>query len=189
MVERDPYAPSAATLAGDNADIYFRRSCDILEAEQLNPVVAIEVFTRRRALLCGMREAQALLRQVLGEEAEVWSLDEGDWIEPREVVLRIRAPYRQFGLYETVLLGMLSSETGWATAAAECVAAADGGADHQLWRSAHPSGGQRADGICGHRRGMRWMRHSARGCPRRHRGNRDHAPRSDPVPRRYAQGG
>ena len=86
----------------------------------------MEVFTRRRALLCGMREAQVLLRQVLGEEAEVWSLDEGDWIEPREVVLRIRAPYRQFGLYETALLGMLSSETGWATAAAECVAAADG---------------------------------------------------------------
>ena len=59
MVERDLYAPSAATLAGDNADIYFRRSCDILEAEQLNPVVAMEVFTRRRALLCGMCEAQA----------------------------------------------------------------------------------------------------------------------------------
>jgi len=126
MVERDLYAPSAETLAGDNADIYFRRSSDILAAEQLDPIVAMEVFTRRRALLCGMREAQALLRQVLGEEAEVWSLDEGDWIEPREVVLRIRAPYRQFGLYETALLGMLSSETGWATAAAECVAAADG---------------------------------------------------------------
>ena len=89
MAERDPYAPSAVTLAGDNADIYFRRSCDILATEQLNPVVAMEVFTRRRALLCGLREAQALLRQVLGEEAEVWSLDEGDWIESREVVLRI----------------------------------------------------------------------------------------------------
>ena len=32
MTARDPYAPSAATLAGDNADIYFRRSCDILTA-------------------------------------------------------------------------------------------------------------------------------------------------------------
>lgn len=126
MAERDRYAPSAATLAGDNADIYFRRSCDILAAEQLNPVVAMEVFARQRGLLCGLREAQALLRQVLGPAAEVWSLDEGDWIEPHEVVLRICAPYRQFGLYETALLGMLSSETGWATAAAECVAAADG---------------------------------------------------------------
>ena len=176
MVERDfrlsssrsPYAPSAETLAGDNADIYFRRSCDILEAEQLNPVVAMEVFTRRRALLCGMREAQALLRQVFGEEAEVWSLDEGDWIEPREIVLRIRAPYRQFGLYETALLGMLSSETGWATAAAECVAAADGvpiisfGARH-----IHPEVSARMEyaAIVG---GMRWMCHSTRGCTRRH---------------------
>lgn len=123
-MDRDPHAPGEATLAGHNADIYFRRSCDILAAEGLNPIVAVEVFTRRRSLLCGMREVQALLRQVLGDGAEVWSLDEGAWIEPREVVLRIRAPYRQFGLYETALLGMLSSETGWATAAAECVAAA-----------------------------------------------------------------
>ena len=38
--------------------------------------------------------------------------------------IRARAPYRQFGLYETALLGLLSSETGWATAAADCVAAA-----------------------------------------------------------------
>ena len=126
MLERDRYAPSAATLAGDNADIYFRRSCDILAAEQLNPVVAMEVFARQRGLICGLREAQALLRQVLGPAAEVWSLDEGDWIESHEVALRICAPYRQFGLYETALLGMLSSETGWATAAAECVTAADG---------------------------------------------------------------
>ena len=123
-MNRDRYAPGAPTLSGANADIYFRRSCNILAAEGLDPLVAVEVFTRRRSLLCGMREAQALLRQVLGAQAAAWSLDEGDWIEPREVVLQIRAPYRQFGLYETALLGMLSSETGWATAAAECVAAA-----------------------------------------------------------------
>ncbi len=123
-MDRDRYAPGAPTLSGDHADIYFRRSCDILAAEGLDPLVVVEVFTRRRSLLCGMREVQALLRQVLGEQAAVWSLDEGDWIEPREAVLQIRAPYRQFGLYETALLGMLSSETGWATATAECVAAA-----------------------------------------------------------------
>ena len=120
----DRFAPDQSTLVGDNADIYFHRSCDILAAEGLDPVVAVEIFARRRSILCGMSEAQALLRQVLGTEAEVWSLEEGDWIEPREVVLQIRAPYRQFGLYETALLGLLSSETGWATAAADCVATA-----------------------------------------------------------------
>lgn len=118
------FAPDEATLAGCNADIYFERSRQILAAEDLDPVVVVEFFARQRALLCGMREVQALLRRVLPATAQVWCLDEGTWIEPLEVVLRIRGPYRHFGLYETALLGMLSSETGWATAAAACVASA-----------------------------------------------------------------
>ena len=120
------FAPSAATLEGENADVYFRRTARILDAEGLDPVVAAEVFARRRALLCGMREAQALLREALAGDGEVWSLEEGSWFEPKEVVLRVRARYRRFCLYETALLGMLSSGTGWATAAAACVEAAAG---------------------------------------------------------------
>src|SRR2546428_8976205 len=44
----------------------------------------------------------------------------------KETVLRIRAPYSRFGVYETALLGMLSSCSGWATAAREIVDAAGG---------------------------------------------------------------
>ncbi len=120
----DRFAPSAATLSGHNADVYFQRSRQILEAEGLDPVVAVEFFTRGKAMLCGVREVRSLLERVLPDQAEVWGVAEGTWIEPKEVVLRIRAAYRSFGLYETALLGMLSSQTGWATAAAACVAAA-----------------------------------------------------------------
>ena len=52
------------------------------------------------------------------------TLHDGDVIEPKEVVLRIRARYRRFGLYETAFLGMLAQSTGWATAARTCVDAA-----------------------------------------------------------------
>jgi nicotinate phosphoribosyltransferase len=124
MSNDELFAPGPATLSGHNADIYFLRSQQVLEAEGLDPMVVMEVFARRRALLCGLREVHALLRRALCQKAEVWSLEEGTWIEPGEVVLRIRAPYRRFGLYETALLGMLSSQTGWATAASACVAAA-----------------------------------------------------------------
>jgi nicotinate phosphoribosyltransferase len=55
----------------------------------------------------------------------VEALDDGDAISPKEVVLRITGRYRQFGLYETAILGMLAQSTGWATAARECVLAAD----------------------------------------------------------------
>lgn len=122
------FEPSPATLAGQNADIYFLRSRHVLEAEDRDPQAVIEVFARRRALLCGMREVESLLARALAgvAGAAVERLPEGRWFEPEEVVLRVAGPYRAFGLYETALLGALASETGWATAAAACVAEAGG---------------------------------------------------------------
>ena len=119
------FAPSEATLQGDNADVYFLRTKHILEAEGVNPRVSMEVFTRKHAVLAGMNEVLNLLARVLPPDAEVWALPEGSEIEPREVVLRITGPYQSFAIYETAYLGILAHETGWATAARACVEAAD----------------------------------------------------------------
>ena len=119
------FAPSQATLQGENADVYFLRTKNILQAAGVNPLVTMEVFTRKHAVLAGMNEALHLLSMVLPPTAEVWALEEGMEIEPREVVLRIKAPYQTFAIYETAYLGMLAHETGWATAARACVEAAD----------------------------------------------------------------
>ncbi|NOX62807.1 MAG: nicotinate phosphoribosyltransferase [Chloroflexi bacterium] len=118
------FRPSEATLRGENADVYFHRTLQILRAENLNPVVTMEVFCRKRAVLAGTREVRELLKAVLPSEAEVWGMEEGDIVEPLEVVLRITAPYQSFAVYETAYLGMLAHETGWATAARACVEAA-----------------------------------------------------------------
>jgi len=120
------FEPSEATLTGFNADIYFARTRQVLSAEQIDPTVVVEVFARAPAVLCGMREVHSLLRRVLPKGAEIWSQEEGARMGEREVVLRIRAPYASFCLYETAILGTLASETGWATAAQCCVAAAGG---------------------------------------------------------------
>ncbi|MCX7838158.1 MAG: nicotinate phosphoribosyltransferase [Anaerolineae bacterium] len=112
------------TLRGDNADIYFQRARDILAREGLDPVVTMEIFPGRDGILCGMREALALLARVLPPDAQVWYLDEGAPMNRKEVVLRIRARYSTFGLYETALLGILASHSGWATAARRIVEAA-----------------------------------------------------------------
>ena len=77
-------------------------------------------------MLCGIREAFAHLQAVLPADAEVRALHEGEWMDAREVVLRITAPYSSFGLYETAILGTLAHESGWATGAARCVEAAAG---------------------------------------------------------------
>ena len=120
--------PSSAILSGESADVYFARAEQIMEREGLDPLVTMEVFARQEAVLCGIDEAKVLIAHVLEAapegEAVVEALDDGDRIEPKEVVLRIRARYRRFGLYETAILGMLAQSTGWATAARECVEAA-----------------------------------------------------------------
>ena len=99
------------------SDIYFARTLDTLRAAGRDAVTVMEIFASRAGLLCGMDEVHALLRRVLPSGAEVWSLLEGEPMAAREVVLRIRAPYSAYGLYETAILGILASESGWATAA------------------------------------------------------------------------
>ncbi|MFQ6015680.1 MAG: nicotinate phosphoribosyltransferase [Anaerolineae bacterium] len=113
-------------LADDRADVYFSRTQIVLKKEGLDSVVTMEVFPARRGVLCGMKEVLQLLASVLPETGEVWALEEGEGMEAKEVVLRIRAPYSSFGLYETALLGTLAHESGWATAAREIVQAAGG---------------------------------------------------------------
>lgn len=113
-------------LSGATADVYFLRTQEALQREGINPRVTMEVFSAQGGVLCGVGEALELLRQVLPTGSEVWSLDDGDEIGRKEVVLRIAGPYLSFGLYETAILGYLSHETGWATAARECVRAAQG---------------------------------------------------------------
>jgi nicotinate phosphoribosyltransferase len=118
--------PSHEILSGATADVYFARASNILDREGMDPIVTMEVFCRQEAVLCGINEAKNLIGHVLAHEpdAVVESLDDGDLTAPKEVVLRIRARYRAFGLYETAILGMMAQSTGWATAARECVEAA-----------------------------------------------------------------
>ncbi len=119
-----PILPSV--IRGDTADIYFLRTREVMERAGLNPRSTMELFPARDGLLCGMREAIALLRAVLPPDSEVWGLEEGEWMSRKEVVLRITAPYQSYGIYETALAGYLSQESGWATAAREVVEAAGG---------------------------------------------------------------
>ncbi len=119
-----PFPISDTILSGDSADVYFLRAHDVLERENVNPRATMEVFPRDGGILCGIREALALLCRVLPSDAEVWALDEGQPFDRKEVVLRISGPYLSYGTYETAILGFLGQESAWATAARECVEAA-----------------------------------------------------------------
>ncbi len=115
-------AEHAEIRAGYTTDIYFVKTREILGRLGLadTPVVA-EVFPGRDGVLCGVEESLALLKDL---PVAVWAVDEGEPMAAREVVMRLEGPYDAFGLYETALLGILASSSGWATAARECRQAA-----------------------------------------------------------------
>src|SRR5207237_5716568 len=87
---------------------------------------AMDFFASKAGVLCGVAEAVRLLSGILKEGDEAYAIGEGEPMSAKETVLRVRAPYSRFGVYETALLGMLSSCSGWATAAREIVQAAGG---------------------------------------------------------------
>ena len=122
--ERLHSATHEEILNGLTTDVYFVKARDVLKrAGRLDTPVTAEFFARRSGVFAGLEEMMLLLS---GREVEVEALREGDDFSPREVVARIVGPYGEFGMYETVLLGMLASATSWATAAKECVDAAGG---------------------------------------------------------------
>ena len=112
-------APLPAVLSGDNADVYFLRTQQVLRSDGRNPIVTMEAFCRKEgATLCGIDEVKGLLAVALHDEAAagratVWGLRDGDVIGAKEVVLRIRAPYLSFAHLETAYLGAMAHGTGW----------------------------------------------------------------------------
>ena len=108
--------------AGWTSDIYFIRARDLLGSMGLDrTVVTAEIFASREGLFAGSDEVLHLLRSA---GIEVWSIPEGEAMAAREVVMRLKGPYGDFGVYETPLLGALASASGWATAAQLCKKAA-----------------------------------------------------------------
>lgn len=121
---RLPSATHEEILNGLTTDIYFIRTRDLLDHMGLldTPVVA-EVFARKNGIFAGVDEVQTLLK---GKNVVLDALPEGTPFKPKDTLMRLTGPYGEFGMYETTLLGMLAASTGWATAARECVDAAEG---------------------------------------------------------------
>ncbi len=107
---------------GLTSDIYFVRTRDLLGSLNLaETVVTAEIFTSKDGIMAGMDESLHLLSD---RNLDIWALPEGSEMKSREVVMRIKGRYSDFGVFETPLLGILASSSGWATAARTCKEAA-----------------------------------------------------------------
>ena len=108
--------------AGLTTDIYFIKTMQILKHMGLSKTeVVAEVFPRKAGVICGVEEVLNLLKD---KNVEIYALPEGETFEAKDTVMRIKGPYEEFGIYETVLLGMMAHPSAWATRARECREAA-----------------------------------------------------------------
>ncbi|HHX24748.1 MAG TPA: nicotinate phosphoribosyltransferase, partial [Thermoanaerobacterales bacterium] len=105
-------------LTGLTTDIYFVKTLEILRHMGLSKKeVVAEVFPRRPGVMCGVNEVMNLFKD---KQIEVYAIPEGETFEPKDTVMRIKGVYEEFGIFETVLLGMIAHSSAWATAAREC---------------------------------------------------------------------
>ncbi|PRX28623.1 nicotinate phosphoribosyltransferase [Orenia metallireducens] len=103
---------------GATTDIYFIRTKEILEKMNLEGTeIVAEIFAGGAGIVAGIDEALNLLKK---KDVKVWALEEGSQVERKDVVMRIEGAYSDFGIFETAILGILASSSGWATAAREC---------------------------------------------------------------------
>ncbi len=137
---------------GHYSDAYFVHARSLLEADDRNPHVLMQVFQRRTAILGGIDEAVAIVRECTGRHAadgswidgwpdvEVRALHEGDEAAPWETVMTIEGDYTLFAHLETVYLGSLARRSLIMSNVREVVDAAEGKpilyfpARHDHWR-------------------------------------------------------
>ena len=118
-----PFLPQV--LSGETADVYFLRTRQVLQDLGVDPKVGFEIFAGRPGILCGVGQVIQLLTDA-GFGGEIWTIREGEEIQAGESAIEIYGPYNSFGVYETAILGILASCTGWATAARDVVEASAG---------------------------------------------------------------
>ncbi len=123
---------------GYYSDAYFVLTKQLLQDDDHHPHVLVQVFQKRDAVLGGIDEAIAVLRECSGhrdpdgvwnpgwDELEVSALYEGDAISPWETVLTIAGDYALFAHLETVYLGCLARRTLVMSNVREVVQAARG---------------------------------------------------------------
>jgi nicotinate phosphoribosyltransferase len=133
------------------SDRYFLRAAATLKHVGRNPNVTLQVFPRRGGMVAGLYECVRMLQTQLAPEydyrdLEVWTLRDGDRIEPWDVAFRISGPYVGFAHLETTIDGVLARRSRIATNVSNAVAAAGDvpviyfAPRHDDWRIQTPDG-------------------------------------------------
>lgn len=133
------------------SDRYFVRAGNTLRHAGLDPVVTLQFFSKKAGIVAGLFECVRMLQTQLApghdvHDLEVWTLIDGDPVEPWEVSFRVTGRYRGFAHLETPLDGVLARRSLIATNARRAVEAAGEvpviyfAPRHDDWRIQTPDG-------------------------------------------------
>lgn len=95
-------------------DKYFLRSKEILQKENINPIVRYQVFTRFKekwsnfVKLKGMQEAIDFIRSVVGNKVKIYSLKDGDEVASGEPIMKLEGYVQDLIDLETIYLGIIA---------------------------------------------------------------------------------
>lgn len=120
--------PAPKVRSGYYSDKYFVRSRFLLKKENRHPQVVMQVFCKKEALLCGISETVACLKEggSVPRRFKIYALCDGEWIKPWETVMHIVGDYTAFIHLETLYLGILARRTSVTTAVRRVVEACPG---------------------------------------------------------------
>ncbi|WP_078379363.1 nicotinate phosphoribosyltransferase [Sutcliffiella halmapala] len=97
--------------------VYFLKTREIVRDYKPDNMVTMQFFQKEHAVLCGTDEVIALVKTFADDpdSLEIYSLKDGDKINPFETVLTIKGPYQNFGFLEGVIDGILARRTSVST--------------------------------------------------------------------------
>jgi nicotinate phosphoribosyltransferase len=116
-------------FCGKYTDKYFLRTQEIMNHFNLHTKVLMQVFAKKKGILCGIKELKNIfsscLKKVNLNELNINSLNDGDKFNEWETVMTIEGDYSAFAHLETVYLGLLARMSNIATNMHNCVKAVD----------------------------------------------------------------
>lgn len=94
-------------------DKYFLRALEVLQKENLNPIVKAQIFIRSgNCKVYGIDEAIAILTKYADtSKLKVFALPEGTEIAPCETVMTVEGPIQEIIALETLYLGIIAGGT------------------------------------------------------------------------------
>lgn len=110
--------PDPRLKEGYYSDMYFNRTKEVLEKDDHHPIVRMQIFQKKDAVLCGIDESIVNMKVALGDDfykLNIKALPDGSLIKPYETVMLIEGDYSLFPHVETFVLGALARRTKVAT--------------------------------------------------------------------------